>query len=305
MTKPSPVEGRGAAELPVELEAMIDHVDRCDSVFKPSAFWDYFDRQNIDQLLRGGIVNFKRTVNQNYFNWLPTDPSDNQFRSLLRLTAEHPDADAFAAEIDDRDAWVESLFSREALTAAHARQIYRLFVGMLWSYTRRIAGNELPALLEEPELGNPIPIRLAGRRISQDLANSIRERNALLSLVEPGLATGQRKNIVEIGAGYGRLAHVVMSSAPCRYVIVDIPPALYVSQWYLTTLFPNKPTFRFEPWTDPSAIIERLLGSELAFLTPDQFVRLPDAFFDIGIAISNLAEMTPEQVTHYLAAFDA
>jgi putative sugar O-methyltransferase len=305
MTHFGSIEAGPASGLPAELQAMVDHIERCQGVFKPSAFWNHFDRQNTEQLLRCGIGNFKRTVNQNYFNWLPTTPSDNQFRALLRLTADYPDAQAFAAEIDDSDAFVESLFDREALAARSAKDIYRLFVGMLWSYTRQTAANGLPDALDEPDLGNPIPIRLGGRRISQDLANSIRERNAILSMAEPALARGQVLSVVEIGAGYGRLGHVIMSSSPCRYAIVDIPPALYLSQWYLTQLFPQKSTFRFEPWTDWGSVADKIKVSELIFLTPDQFERMPDGYFDIGVAISNLAEMTPEQVARYLYNFDA
>jgi putative sugar O-methyltransferase len=259
----------------------------------------------VDQLLRGGIENFKRTINQNYFNWLPTSPEDNQFRALLRLTADDPTTEAFMAELDADDSFVESLFSSDGLRSQGSAEIYRLFVGMLWAYTRQTSPNGLTAALEEPALGNPIPIRLGGRRISQDLANSIRERNAVLSRVEPELRAGRAQTIVEIGAGYGRLAHVIMSSAPCRYVIVDIPPALYVSQWYLTQLFATKPTFRFRPWRDRHEVEAELAASELIFLTPDQFQKLPDGGVDIAIAISNLAEMTPSQVSQYLGAFDA
>ncbi|CAN7397010.1 putative sugar O-methyltransferase [Phenylobacterium sp. LjRoot225] len=293
-----------AGALPPELQAMIDHVSACESDFRPSAFWEHFDQQNVRQLLSAGVDNFKRTINQNYYNWLPTSPADNQFRALLRLTADLPTVEAFMAELDADDAAVESLFSSDGLSSRPAAEIYRLFVGMLWAYTSQVSPNGLTSALEEPALGNPIPLRLGGRRISQDLANSIRERNAVLSMVEPELREGRAQTIVEIGAGYGRLAHVIMSSAPCRYVIVDIPPALYVSQWYLTQLFSNKCTFKFRAWRDWDEVAAELTASELVFLTPDQFAKLPDRSFDIAIAISNLAEMTPRQVSKYIELFD-
>ncbi|WP_420100944.1 putative sugar O-methyltransferase [Bosea sp. (in: a-proteobacteria)] len=283
---------------------MLLHMQRCEGVFRPSAFWDHFDEKNLRQLDAEGIENFKRTINQNYFNWLPTTPEDNQFKALLRLMAEQPCPDAFMAVIDKGDAFVESVFSKSPLGSPAAKEIYRLFVGMLWEYTRASLPNGLIDILEEPALGNPIRISLKGRAISQDLANSIRERNTILGPVEAKLSQGIQQNIVEIGAGYGRLAYVILSSAPCRYTIVDIPPALYVSQWYLTRLFPQKKAFTFRPWTEFESVRSAFEDSEIAFLTPDQFYRVPDAAFDIGIAISNLAEMTPAQVEYYLASFD-
>lgn len=293
----------GAPSLPPELTAMIDHVNACEEEFRPSAFWDHFNQQNLRQLLDGGLENFKRTINQNYFNWLPATPADNQFRALLRLTADHPTADAFMAELDRGDAAVESHFTANGLGTPLAMETYRLFVSMLWAYTAQVSPNGLTQNLEEPAIGNPLPLRLGGRRISQDLANSIRERNVALSLVEPDLAAGRSQTIVEIGAGYGRLAHVIISSAPCRYIIVDVPPALFVSQWYLTQLFPQKRIFRFRSWHELAEVAADMDGSELIFLTPDQFAKLPLRSCDIAIAISNLAEMTRSQIATYLRLF--
>ncbi|MCA3475564.1 MAG: putative sugar O-methyltransferase [Methylocystis sp.] len=282
------------------LQAMIDHVAKADPIFRPSQFWAYFRDQNLRQLGAVGIGNFKRTINQNYYNWLPTSAEDNQFRALLRLTADHPSSSAFLARLDGGDAEVESVFAASPLASEDAREIYRLFVGMLWSYTCATSPNDLPAVLAEPELGNPLPVRLGVRLISQDLANSIRERNTILAPVEDELAKGRGQNIVEIGAGYGRLAYVVVSSAPCRYTIVDIPPALHIAQWYLSRLFPAKRIFRFRPWKSFYDVAAEIAESDVVFTTPDQFARFPDNAFDIGIAISNLAEMSPEQIRLYL-----
>ena len=46
---------------------------------------------------------------------------------------------------------------------ARSSSHYRLFVGMLWSYTSQVSPNGLTEALEEPALGNPIPLRLGGR----------------------------------------------------------------------------------------------------------------------------------------------
>jgi putative sugar O-methyltransferase len=51
--------------------------------------------------------------------------------------------------------------------------------------------------------------------------------------------------LAELGAGYGRLGYVMLKTAQCQYFVFDIPPALYLSQWYLTTLFPKRRAFRF------------------------------------------------------------
>jgi putative sugar O-methyltransferase len=141
--------------------------------------------------------------------------------------------------------------------------------------------------------------------ISQDLANSIRERNAILAGFEstPVADRASSLSIVELGAGYGRVGYVLLRSTPCRYTVVDIPPALHISQWYLTTLFPGKRAFRFKPWDRFDEVEVEIRNADICFLTPDQYAKLPDKFFDIGAAIDNLAEMTRQQVAMYVELF--
>jgi hypothetical protein len=52
-------------------------------------------------------------------------------------------------------------------------------------------------------------------------------------------------------------------------------------------------------------VAAELAASELIFLTPDQFAKLPDRSLDVAVAISNMAEMTPRQVSTYLTLFNA
>ncbi len=60
------------------LRAMVRHVSGLDEDLRPSAYWTAFNRDNEDKLTLHGIENFKRTVNQNYFNWIQLSASDNQ-----------------------------------------------------------------------------------------------------------------------------------------------------------------------------------------------------------------------------------
>src|SRR5439155_517391 len=82
--------------------------------------------------------------------------------------------------------------------------------------------------------------------------------------------------VAELGAGYGRLAYVVVSASPgVRYTIIDIPPALYLSQRYLTTVFPGVATFRFRAWTDYADVSEEFERARIRFVLPHQAALLP------------------------------
>jgi hypothetical protein len=85
-----------------------------------------------------------------------------------------------------------------------------------------------------------------------------------------------------------------------RVVIVDIPPALALSQWYLTRAFPERPTHRFRPTDDHAGLRAALETAELAFLTPDQLAALPSLGLEVFVNISSLHEMRPDQIERYL-----
>jgi hypothetical protein len=98
----------------------------------------------------------------------------------------------------------------------------------------RIDPDRLAPRLVEPAIGNPIPIHLDGRMISQDVANSLRE----LRRFQRYLAGTRRATFADLGAGYGRLGYVAIIASGCRYWVVDIPPALAVAEWYLSRCQP-------------------------------------------------------------------
>lgn len=117
----------------------------------------------------------------------------------------------------------------------------------------------------------------------------------------------QTKNatILEIGAGYGRIPYVLLAEGEIKkFIIVDIPPALYVSQLYLTNIFPGKKIFRFRPFENFTEIQKEFEEADLVFLAPDQFELLPSKSVDITIGINCFQEMVDEQIISYFNLID-
>jgi putative sugar O-methyltransferase len=280
------------------LDAMFRHMESLEEDLRPSAFWAAGARHNEDLLKRYGVENFKRTVNQNYFNWIPLSRSDNQYRQVEAYWQAHPDPRALQAELEDWDLLHVAFLQGNPFLDPAARALYAQFVGMLWHFVSHGERNGTLERLAEPELGNPIRTRLGGRLISQDLANSAREASTTLHAYQP---SARRCVLGELGAGYGRVAHVILATHPVQYVVIDVPPALFVSQWYLTRLFPERRVFAFRPFQRFEDIDEELAAADIAFLTPDQFYQLPDRYFDVFLTISSLAEMSWSQISQYLA----
>lgn len=241
-----------------------------------SIFWDKLSRKNEDMLVAEGMENFKRTIANNYFNWLAVNPRRWLFRTALTKWIASPDLIPFRTKLDEMVQFRKSADKLEFTT--YQRNIYRLYVSMIWSIMTRFDALGIHRDLSEPESGNPFRVMLDEKIISQDLANSILECNTVYSLAPKG----KKLRIAEIGAGYGRLAYVFKKTINCDYTIFDIEPALSVSRWYL----------------------DRTVGHDVVKIVPAKVIsEYPDGYFDIVLSISTLPEMSKEQVNFYIQQF--
>jgi len=276
-----------------ELKAMFDCLARGKAAYLPSKFWEKLNTKNLGQLDDEGIGNFKRTIATNYFTWV-VGILDPQFRYLIRKM-----------KITDWPRLLKGVFTiDESSSLPRIRQVeLSLFTRMLWTLAERTDSLGLMAEIEEPALGNPFKIHLGGKLISQDIANSLLEFYSIREVFSP--PRSERFTIAELGAGYGRTAHVFLKAFPrCRYIIVDIPPALYVAQNYLTRIFPKRKAFRFRAFQEIGEVITEMDTSDIVFLLPHQAEMLEKNAVHLFINISSLHEMTRDQIALYLKMID-
>lgn len=284
------------------IEATRQDVAAGPEVYRPGDFWDQLIDQNLEMLQTHGIANFKRTVSNNYYNWLVTSLHDPQIQRAVRRWLERPSLAPLLNRLEERPSDLRTTDRADAYSLSRfASWRYKCFVGAAWEAARHEDTLGLTERLSEPQLGNPIPIRHRGRLISQDLANSIIECNYV---ARTGVLK-QGARIAELGAGYGRVAHVFSEACPVSYCIFDVPPALGVAQWYLTELFGVDRTVPYMPGDDFSAVEPRLKPGTIAFFTPNQLEMFPDGWFDCTQTISTLPEMPAEQSSHYLKLLSA
>jgi len=271
-------------------------------IYMPSDFWSKWAELHEHLLEFYGLDNLKRTVSHQYQNWYMTKMNDPQVRKLIELwqthlspqplfnTIEHPSDIGFYEHIH---------FPFYHLSDSHHIEIYKLAVSLLWEYTLINDNWGILKGLSESPLGNPIRIMRDGKLISSDLCHSVRERNNILNAT--GLHGNEALVVGELGAGHGRLAEIFRKTTNYRYIIFDIPPTLYVSQWYIKNLFPNEKIFEFRSFSNFSEIEEDLKSSQVAFFTPNQIEYFPDGSIDIFININSLMEMRHEQIKNFLS----
>lgn len=270
-------------------------------IYRPAPFWQALAAAGVRQLEESGFENFKRTVNTRYFNWRLPGILRHQFLAVACRWAIHPSLSVFDAEFPQPRLAVRD---RAASFGTVSAWLYKTFVAMYADVLERDDTRQLLRAIEEPSLGNPFLVCHRGLRVSQDLCNSIHELYSILGpegLPSPAGAPA----FAELGAGYGRLGHVIVEAVPsATYCIVDIPPALYLSQRYLTTLFPDMPAFWFRPFRSYGEIAGEFEASRIRFLAPHQMELLPEKTFDYFINVSSLHEMTMAQVENYFALID-
>jgi putative sugar O-methyltransferase len=244
---------------------------------EPSQFWLRRAQTHAEELARYGIEATKRQQALRYFTWRWQWSAVRQSRQLRFLLRHSPPWTIMRclltpARLSGR-AWHAVPWDRRD------RWLYVFAVRLLWHHARRrdVLG---VVSLPEPELGGPLPVRSDNRLISQDLANSSLEANAIARALD-----GRRpKSILEVGAGYGRTAYALLTLyREARYTVVDIEPALTIARWYLTSLF--------EP-------------ARLRFLHPEEAEELATGSTDLAISISSLQEMRRDQLARYLELFD-
>jgi putative sugar O-methyltransferase len=282
------------------LAELLDELKTVPEVYRPSPFWQELAAANVKQLEESGFENFKRTVNTRYFNWRILGILRHQLLAVGGEWAKDPHAAVFTAGFPQpRAAVSDSAASFSQLSA----WIYKTYVAMYADVLARTDRRHLLQSLEEPALGNPFLVEHDGHRISQDLCNSIHE---LYSILGPdGVAASASPSFAELGAGYGRLGYVILQAVPgATYTIIDIPPALYLSQRYLTELFPELPAFRFRPFSSFADVADEFNSATIRFLAPHQAEMLPAKSFDYFINISSLHEMTVPQVQNYFRLID-
>ena len=104
---------------------------------------------------------------------------------------------------------------------------------------------------------------------------------------------------LEIGAGNGNLASLVMHYFPSvKIIIVDLPETLQLSICYLGSMYPDR------CFALPNEVEERGIGSaDCTFLSPEQVHLIPDSSVGLGVNIHSFQEMTAQQINLYFLLF--
>lgn len=144
-----------------------------------------------------------------------------------------------------------------------------------WKKLRRIRNRTV---------GEPITITYDGEQVCMDYLQAALELEFVDEHVE---LDGMR--VLEIGAGYGRTCHTMLSNHDLlEYHIIDLPNSLKLSGEYLRAVL-DEEQFAKVRFTSIEDVDERYARTD----------------FDLSLNINSFAEMDAETVDNYLAMIDA
>lgn len=171
-----------------------------------------------------------------------------------------------------------ALFNPAVNGVRYLKTVNFLLASTLSEHERTLLANT-----KNRDLGNPLSIQYDGLSVCLDYLQAAKEADFI-----DRACSLDSSQIVEIGAGYGRTSHTLLSNFDIeRYCIVDLPNALQLSSRYL------------------EAVLEPTLFRKLDFISVAEFNPAQMGSFDLAINIDSFAEMDKEVVHEYLAFIDA
>lgn len=187
-------------------------------------------------------------------------------------------ADDLTTFKSDRRNYKISLWNPEVNGGRYLKAlIYHLGMGLNeqdWARVRRI---------QNREVGNPVTVCCNGEKICLDYLQATLE----LGFIEQEINLAGA-SIVEIGAGYGRTCHAILSNYDIStYTIVDLKNTMQLSRKYL------------------QEVLDDTQFTKINFVESAEADDIQDSvYFDLCININSLAEMSPATVCDYLELID-
>lgn len=274
--------------LPNDLCLMIDNFLSSESKKFISGWWKYNNIIDINSLSKKGIENYGEIFFHYYtwYNW-----SDEEIEGLLQ-------------ELENKiiDLKVNIYKKHNELTFNESFKLNILLLSLYISLKNKDEFIHLDKLKDESFCTNSHPfIEIDNKKITHDKINSLLELSEIKNLN----LINNKNNILEIGAGSGRLADTILSIYDNnKYVICDIPLALYVSYFRLKKRFKEKKIFFVLEADNKNELQKVLEDYDVVFIFPHQLKYINKNFFDLTLSISSFHEMESDVIRFYMENID-
>jgi putative sugar O-methyltransferase len=286
-------------DRPDLLEAMLGDMETAPSLYRPSNFWDHYQRESYRYIKARGIREFRSHTNRLWASFGAV--ADPLLGYALPLLGRAEGAEASLGQRIFR--WVARrapFFGKrftllEKLTDAYESQL-RMLLELSYHYCSSADKSERINRIGDSGLGAPnIVMEIDGRYYTIHFLRHFLQYMYLTRFVD----FDKVQSIVEIGGGYGGLAEVTLKLHPhIVYVDVDIPPQIYLASQYLSACFEGKVAGYDETRNLVEIACKDHAGKQVFPLCPWQLPSLRGKF-DLFINSASFQEMEPDIVKNY------
>ena len=145
-------------------------------------------------------------------------------------------------------------------------------------------------------------INLDNKILSQNMIISMQECEKIFELTS---SIKKPLKILELGAGYGRTANMVLSmSEGVKYVIADLPLSINFSMKNISQSFKNKKIKAGFKIDNTQEMMQAFNDNDILFILPHQIKLFEPKTFDLTISIGNLCEMEKKQIEYYMNVYE-
>jgi len=253
-----------------------------------SKFWRHVSMLHLELIASGKYKNYENIMSRLYFTWTEID------NDLVKNSCEKVQNNKINLNIN--------LFKKQSNLDWAPSINHNLVLLLLYeSIKNKKVFKYLPKIKKNNSFVEN-SLNIDGLEITQDDLNSLMEYEKIEELLNK--TKSRKKNFLEIGAGAGRTAKVILSiNDNIKYVIADLPPAIEVSYKNLKSTFPDKKILKCFN-LEKKALDNSLEENDILFIFPHQIEFFSKKTFDISIAIDCLHEMEKKIIKDYMINFE-
>ena len=244
-----------------------------------SNYWHVLSIDNYEKLREYGFETYGSNIATNYFTF------KHVYEDMISETLSATKKDFIYSKID--------LSKKHNNFSASESTNYNYLCAMLYHVLKKTNYfNYLNNLDDKSFLGFDDPyIEIDDHKISTDKLVSLFD----IEKIEKAFGTESNRKILEIGAGSGRTADAYLSIySDKKYIICDVPPAIFISYKRLKIRYPNKKiSFCFEKNFE-----QEFEKNDITFIFPDQLSFI-NKKLDLVLAIDCFHEMDKETIKFF------
>ena len=284
------------SNLPQELIEITEKFIVSDSFKYVSNYWHFININTYKKFIETRTNGYVGNIDVQHFNlYINSITSLHTYSNndLIKNTFKNVENIKINYEIN--------LFKKHYLLDYDQSYKYNQLLVLLYENLRKLDEYKLLKSLNNETFNDPF-IEVEGVKITLEKIISLLNYHSITSI--PSFSKPNNV-ILEIGAGNGGTAEVILNfNEKFKYVICDIPLAIFISYLRLKKAFPKKKISLCFDVKDKADMMNKLLNNDILFIFPHQIQFFEKKTFDIFMALGSLCEMDKKTIKRYMNYVD-